>query len=427
MAAKRTNLPGTPSSPQRSSDDSIISDILSQPSQPPAKVSHVECITGCQVSNNSNPIECKLCGINYHRKCAGVTKGLQVWFCIKCKRIPYCISDLQETVQSLTTKVNQQASRIKLLEEENEKLKISPKKNLVSANINELPPNENENEKNTKVRNLIIGDSILRDINERGLKQTSVECLRGKNVLDIQARIRELEVDNFSSIILQGSTNDCCYSVDNELAEHVYTETIDEIKCRAPNAYIAISTICPRSDDKSNQERVDTLNSKLRSIAKDNDCILIDNDNNFKMRDDSVDSTMLLPDGLHLTKKGTKRLLTNYDKHVNIMKNNRNRNQSGDNGNNTSQGRKHHQPKHFGVRPRYTPNHNFKQSFSDWSVNEYHKPRTIMNPRGCYFCGERNHTKQHCRFGQPIQCFTCNRPGHKQQHCPDRNKHRNRP
>lgn len=37
--------------------------------------------------------------------------------------------------------------------------------------------------------------------------------------------------------------------------------------------------------------------------------------------------------------------------------------------------------------------------------------------RGCYFCGEQNHTTKRCRYDKPIECRQCGLKGHKEKFC----------
>ena len=66
----------------------------------------------------------------------------------------------------------------------------------------------------------------------------------------------------------------------------------------------------PRSDDNPDfSERIDAFNAGLVSMCQDNDdYMLINNDDYFKLRDCDINDGYILQDGTHLTKKGTNKL-----------------------------------------------------------------------------------------------------------------------
>ncbi len=58
--------------------------------------------------------------------------------------------------------------------------------------------------------------------------------------------------------------------------------------------------------------KIDTLNQIIKIIANEQDIEFINNHENFRYRNDSVDDSMMLPgDNLHLSNTGIKRILGN--------------------------------------------------------------------------------------------------------------------
>ena len=108
---------------------------------------------------------------------------------------------------------------------------------------------------------------------------------------------------------------------------------------------------------------------------------------------------------LHLTRKGTIRLLENFRKAIPEIKLSDNL---------------HNPPQHF--KKQYSRsyssvvsdgNENKKMSSEQ---NNKHIPFT-SNRRGCFNCGELNHVISQCKFSQKIRCRRCHYLGHKERHC----------
>lgn len=374
----------------------------------------VQCISESCGKRGSETVDCSLCGHFYHRSCVGM-KGRKpaTWFCLFCRRMPGTMNELKSKVQELESTcakqqhlITEQSAKIISLESAVNTMSASRPTTLTSLSStqtdrNQEPATEQQCTKEKQPKTLIIGDSIIRDLNENGLHNTTVECLRGKKVKNIHDKLKELPIEDFSTVIIHGSTNDCTSVVGVQLAEDVYGDIVSDINSRAPNSVIGISTICPRMDNKNHQENVDKLNDKLRNLANGNGCLLIDNDDNFRLRNNSPDESTLNNDKIHLSASGTKRLLKNINERHMIIKKQ------------TTNMKRQQHPQTPHRQAQWTKVHYPRKSHprNNRQVNQ-------ANFTGCYFCGELNHTKQNCRYGQPLICYGCNAPGHKKQACP---------
>ncbi len=75
---------------------------------------------------------------------------------------------------------------------------------------------------------------------------------------------------------------------------------------------VHISCILLRTDKRVNVTKIDTLNQMLVMLTNEESVHFVNNDTNFRYRDESPDTSVLLPgDELHLTAIGTKLFLAN--------------------------------------------------------------------------------------------------------------------
>ena len=155
---------------------------------------------------------------------------------------------------------------------------------------------------------------------------------------------------------------------------------------------ITVLGICPRIDpsDPDLLPKIDQVNRELAIKCSDADscAVFVDNDPQFRLRNGSVDSSLLLRDGVHLTFTGCDKLLesaklTNYC---------------------------------YTKRKTRIPNPSTRHFDNRGRRNQIN--RAIRQPAvRCYYCGESGHIQRVCRHGTPVQCWTCGDWGHKAQLC----------
>ena len=108
--------------------------------------------------------------------------------------------------------------------------------------------------------------------------------------------------------------NDCTARTDPEPV----AELLQQYKTMAAEANrladdVRVATVIPRiphaDDDPDFSERIDAFNAGLVSMCQDNDDnMLINNDDYFKLRDGDINDGYILQDGTHLTKNGINKL-----------------------------------------------------------------------------------------------------------------------
>ena len=257
---------------------------------------------------------------------------------------------------------------------------------------------------------LIIGDSMIKDIQEKGLVKTTVKCLRGGRMANINAELTKINLEQYSAIVVHGGTNDCVSDAKLTEGSTHYKELIESIRNKAPSTKLIISTICPRVDDTRNNERVQQFNRNLRMLAREKGCVLVDNDGNFYLRNDEVDTDNLTAKGLHLSKVGTRKLLMNINKHQNIIprKDTASSAVAKDNTATTSTTSRRHRPQYayrrqgYGIPQDNKTRHRRQEHHADFNRDTR-----------CRFCGLSNHTTSECNHRRPVQCHDCREFGHK--------------
>lgn len=412
--------------------------------------SRIACVRDCQfehLETRGKALGCSLCQENYHKLCVGLKPSQKpsIWICPVCKEIPQVVKTLKETVKdqekeirnlrqeniTMTELIREQRESISNLQERQTCSHINnsvsaPDEDTTSSECSDLDegmiatPESNDDghgEAGSR-KTLLIGDSIIRDINERGLTETTVKCIRGGNVSEIHESLKSSDLQKYSQFIIHGGTNDCTSEHKQEAAIANYEKLVDDLNRKAPGAKKVLSTICPRTDSAKHQKLVDRLNSKIRDLARNKSCGLVDNDNTFKRDNESV----LDRKGLHLSKQGTRQLLRNMNDVCAIIKP---RQQSAPATKRVAKpettakrsrvSRPRPAPCDSRRRPARYSRDGRRLNDSDRRHNVRNTQRfTRWNRRGCYFCGEQNHQQKDCRFGKPVECYACGELGHKQ-------------
>ena len=86
----------------------------------------------------------------------------------------------------------------------------------------------------------------------------------------------------------------------------------DFIKCATDvSVSVTVSSICPRSRGDEVTDSIKALNAGLKVSCDDLGVQFMDNDPSFHLQDGSRNDGYLLPDGVHLTRAATNKLVTN--------------------------------------------------------------------------------------------------------------------
>lgn len=188
--------------------------------------------------------------------------------------------------------------------------KDSHKCNNTSNEISINPINQEDNTVNNNNNHkwppntcLIVGDSILNNVDEKKLSKgnvtVKVRSFPGSTVEDMYYYIEPLLRKGPSQIILHVSTNDAPYkSSDDILSSILLLKAF--ISNQLPKANIIISQPTIRYDNSLAKVTIRSLNAKLQQLK----IMMVNNSN--------IDVDQLSKKGLHLNKWGTSRLAMNF-------------------------------------------------------------------------------------------------------------------
>ena len=231
--------------------------------------------------------------------------------------------------------------------------------------------------------------------------------------------------------MLAAGTNDCSsQDFECEATSEVFKNVINLAKQKVPEAKdVCVMSVPPRTDSDVHQQKVDLFNACLCTVAQDTGATFTNNDTTFRLGSGVINDGYLMSDGLHLNQNGTNRLVKNAKlkirssvKDGNVCKKKRNNPKP----NVTSEGQRRSSHDHM---PTTTPDH--IPDNNDWISVISNKRRGNRRMRNrpssvdsshdvthrCWFCYEKNHNSNNCRFGRPVNCHSCGEAGHKKKFC----------
>jgi lysophospholipase L1-like esterase len=399
-------------------------------------------------------IQCSFCFKWFHIECVGLRKDakLALWPCQKCCNIINDIAEIKKKMSDTTSILNDSLTRahkdidnkerecreakeeIKEAKEEIKGLKneIQQLRTQVATLQSDIQQKTWQSFRNTK--SLLIGDSLIRDIDQEKLLKTSVKHIPGAKVSDVARHLNEdVEFEGpLKNVYVCVGTNDCSdQDADlNEVAE-AYEAMVTDVNSRVGSpANVIVSSIPPRKDDQGSQARVDTLNKSLQTIARRTGATFIDNERSFRLADNEINDGYLLPtDQLHLSKQGTNRLAKNLK--LQMKQNSANdvtktHKQGNSKPKSTPQRRQRddrHRQDHFTMQddpPRQSsitqtsrpmvyqriPRERVHNHADDEAM--YHQVsrqrHMSQESRRCRYCAEYNHDASSCGFRKPAVC-----------------------
>ena len=274
------------------------------------------CTDKCQHDGKGNTrgqsnITFLLCQNSFHCSCIGLTeKQEDPWSCDYCRLLPADVSHLKSQVETL---IFQNASLLRMMTQQHEMLSslnhIENKITAISTKIiSENEEDEDDEPEAEPSGTLLVGDSLIRDVLPTD-KSLDVDCNSGAYINTIKKKLRSIKRRKYENVIIVIGTNDASTKRSPERICTDFKALISTAKAIATS--VTISSIPPRDDNRVDPGKLENLNGLLMPIANDEDIQFVNHDRNFRYRDNSVDTSLLLVDKLHLSAAGVKKLLLN--------------------------------------------------------------------------------------------------------------------
>jgi len=339
------------------------------------------------------------------------------WVCQTCRLVPANINRLLNEVKSLRTDISsiQQTNRdlvqqlaakvaqCDILRQENSRLKQGCGQSTTPSSAAATPQTS-----------LLIGDSTIRDFDSGKLVDTKVVSLGGACVNDIKHKCLQSK-EHYARVTIVVGTHDCASQDDAEPILNDYKFLLEAAKDRADS--VTVSSVCPRTDDTEVQERVDIVNAELAVLCAEMDCEFVNNDNNFKTSDGSVNDCYLSADGLYLSRYGTNRLARNLKLPMTGNDVTKDVRQHRDTAGGHPLGDRPGKPT-GGQRAGGQKGHQYKEQNNRRNnrLNNRQSNRQISRSDHCYNCGD-DHSTDSCKLTFRLKCHYCGKLGHKAYRC----------
>ena len=240
------------------------------------------------------------------------------------------VNDLQSKLTSMQeqqTKMMELLQDIstKLLEEKQSRVNMESELKLVKDQLTqvnekmsqkkepELPSEENQSLPNAPLTppapvlpSLLLGTSLLRNVDPNKLENCKIIAKGGATVKDLHQEIVKLPAENnFDKLIIVAGSIDI-ESKDSEDVVKDY-EAIT-VAAAEKTDKIVICSVLPRTD-KDLTEKLYKLNEGLKRVCEATGYVFLDMDKIFRLQNGSANTACLLPDGLHLSKFGVDNLM----------------------------------------------------------------------------------------------------------------------
>ena len=174
--------------------------------------------------------------------------------------------------------------------------------------LNEDNSNDNKDKNIVKRKVIVVGDSLLNGINERGLSKdfnVKVNNIPGGTSETVLDKIDELVKCKPSSLIVHAGTNDLTKG--KNVLNNV-KKIVKEVKRISPNTKIAFSSITIRKDKKGIDKNVVETNARLKNYCSQKKLDYIENTN--------IKEEHLGVKKLHLNKRGNSLFVTNFFRYL---------------------------------------------------------------------------------------------------------------
>ena len=281
--------------------------------------------------DTKDQLRCTICCIWHHAECVSVKSNEKqmVWTCFDCRQLMTCVRSLQSEIKTLKdnqSKMMDIMQKISKSFEDEETRRIKAEEQLEGVKqqltdlsnqlANHMPAQMNEQSKEPPqatptappLPNLLLGTSLLRNVNPDKLENWEVISKGGATIDDLNKKINELPNDKtYNEVVIVAGSID----LENKSAEEIVGDyQALNVTLGLISQKITISSILPRSD-KELKSKTNEVNEALTKMCNDEGPTFVNNDLSFHLLNGKINDAYLMDDGLHLTKKGLDSLLHN--------------------------------------------------------------------------------------------------------------------
>lgn len=232
---------------------------------------------------------------------------------------------LSDTVKTISLHLDQEKPGSSSQTQNKARRRVNIDDNIGIQPVREVPTVVDEVEiqprEYTPNRTLLIGDSILKGVQKRGLHDMVEICRSGgARIQDVMDKVRELDMTQYKNVVVYVGGNDASSgqpipTIRTSLQRLVHI--LQQHQC-----HIYLCTACPRRDVD-----VTAYNSMVHQIQEETGVYCIDCYTPFVYGDGRPAGHYYVRDGIHLSVSGSKTLVYTINKTLGIIKQRRQRTQ----------------------------------------------------------------------------------------------------
>lgn len=377
------------------------------------------CIESCKKGRKDvgDMVRCCLCGQWFHPACLNLdsSEAVGVWPCLDCRRLNSKVTVIMDNMAQMTRMMTAVTNKLDKVQDswDNEKEQLVKENSELRKTVSDLQLRVNKRTwtsfRKPNQRSLLVGSSIIRDIDESKLEDTKVICKSGGCIKDVEDVVKNL-THEYEEITLVVGGNDCDSATPKTAQEilEAYGSLMDTAKTRAEQ--INVSSICPRLKSQQTTETIQAVNAGLTVLCADKNATFKDNSQSFYLGDGTVNDGYLQNDGVHITRAAVNKLAQNIALRIKDKAEGACRDRDND-----VNGHKQQSQRSFSLG--YRPSREGYRTDFDRDSRQKATDRGQRSDVRCYFCGEGGHVKDKCRHGKQIQCNVCKAWGHKAKFC----------
>ena len=247
---------------------------------------------------------------------------------------------------------------------------------------------------NINSKTLLIGNSLLRNIESTNSDRLKVSCHSGATFDSLTYELSQ-NSEQFGRIIIVSGTTDASKDTTTEQIDINARGLLAEAKKHTMD--ITFSSVLPKVKPNDQQLKIDHMNENLKKMCKEAPgCSYSDHDGSFRLANLTTNDAMFVSDGYHLNWKGSQILIDNLDlKNIAAVR------------------RPPRRTPHKSWYPHEdmsrSPNTDWNYS-TDWQYgNDY---------ASCIWCSGTDHTASECPRRRSRSCFQCRSTDHLMRDCP---------